>query len=565
MTAASDLPAANGAKSAWDIARIDLPHRERLEILAVVLLGMFLSALDNTIVGTALPTIVTELNGNDVYIWPFTAYLLTATISGPIWGKTSDIFGRRPIFLLGVSIFLIGSALCGLSQEMWQFILFRGLQGLGAGALFPVSLAIIGDIFPPSERGKYQGFFGAMFGVAFLIGPAIGGLITDNISWHWIFFVNIPLGLVVLFVIWRTLPGLHDESNKPSIDYLGAALLVATLVPILIGFTNKQFGEWTDLDVGGLILLGLAVIPVFLFVEWRAKDPLVPLHMFRIPAFRASVMAFFFAAVGFFAAVVFLPRWFQVVLGSSATQSGYQILPLVGGLIVAAIASGQIVARTGIYKPIIVGALLLLAGGLFLMTNIRPDTPLPILWVEMFLTGLGVGPAFAIFTLVVQSSVPMRELGAGTSSLTLFQQVGGTVGLAITGSIFGTILIDEIPNQLVTAGVPQQFVDQFPINQGALNQLTGVGDLGAAILAQVPPQFQDQVAPLIPAIVDGIHTAFSIATGGTFVVGVVTAVVAAVVVLIGMPGGKMRELAEARAAKYGESAEPGEAVPSISM
>jgi EmrB/QacA subfamily drug resistance transporter len=569
MTAASDLPAANGgaagAKSAWDIARIDLPHRERLEILAVVLLGMFLSALDNTIVGTALPTIVTELSGNDVYIWPFTAYLLTATISGPIWGKTSDIFGRRPIFLLGVSIFLIGSALCGLSQEMWQFILFRGLQGLGAGALFPVSLAIIGDIFPPSERGKYQGFFGAMFGVAFLIGPAIGGLITDNISWHWIFFVNIPLGLIVLFVIWRTLPGLHDESNKPSIDYLGAALLVATLVPILIGFTNKQFGEWTDLDVGGLILIGLAVIPVFLFVEWRAKDPLVPLHMFRIPAFRASVVAFFLAAVGFFAAVVFLPRWFQVVLGSSATQSGYQILPLVGGLIVAAITSGQIVARTGIYKPIIVGALLLMGGGLFLMSNIRPDTPLPILWVEMFLTGLGVGPAFAIFTLVVQSSVPMRELGAGTSSLTLFQQVGGTVGLAITGSIFGSILIDEIPGQMVAAGVPQEFVNQFPINQGALNQLTGVGDLGAAILAQVPPQFQDQVAPLIPAIVEGIHTAFSIATGATFVLGIVTAVVAAVVVLIGMPGGKMRELAEERAAKYGESAEPGEAVPSISM
>ena len=177
-----------------------------MEILAVVLLGMFLAALDNTIVGTALPTIVTELNGNDVYIWPFTAYLLTATVSGPIWGKTSDIFGRRSIFLLGVSIFLIGSALCGLSQEMWQFIAFRGLQGLGAGALFPVALAIIGDIFAPSERGKYQGFFGAMFGVAFLIGPAIGGLITDNISWHWIFFVNIPLGLIVLFVIWRTLP-----------------------------------------------------------------------------------------------------------------------------------------------------------------------------------------------------------------------------------------------------------------------------------------------------------------------------------------------------------------------
>jgi EmrB/QacA subfamily drug resistance transporter len=568
MTAAADQPAATAApqKSAWERARIELPQRERLEILAVVLLGMFLSALDNTIVGTALPTIVTDLEGNEVYIWPFTAYLLTATVSGPIWGKTSDIFGRRPIFMLGISIFLIGSLLCGLSQEMWQFIAFRGLQGLGAGALFPVALSIIGDIFPPSERGKYQGFFGAMFGIAFLIGPAIGGLITDNFGWHWIFFVNIPLGLIVLVVIWRTLPGLHDESHKPTIDYLGALLLIAALVPVLVGFTNKQFGEWTDLDVGGLILLGLAVIPVFLLVEWRARDPIVPLHMFRNPAFRVSVAAMFLAAVGFFAAVVFLPRWFQVVEGSSATQSGYQILPLVGGLIVSTIGAGQIVARTGLFKPIIVGAMLLLAGGLFLLTNIRPDTPLPILWVEMFLTGLGIGPAFAVFTLVVQSSVPMRELGAGTSSLTLFQQVGGTVGLAITGSLFGSVLIEEIPNQLVAAGVPAQFVSQFPVNQDSLNQLTGVGDLGAAILAQVPPAFQAQVEPLIPAIVEGIHVAFSIATGATFVIGIATALAAAVIILVGMPGGRMHELAERRARKYGESAEPGaEAVPSVSL
>jgi EmrB/QacA subfamily drug resistance transporter len=566
MTAASDVSPAP-EKSAWERARIELPHRERLEILLVVLLGMFLSALDNTIVGTALPTIVTDLSGNDVYIWPFTAYLLAATVSGPIWGKTSDLFGRRPIFLIGVSIFLVGSLLCGLSQEMWQFILFRGLQGLGAGALFPVALSIIGDIFPPSERGKYQGFFGAMFGIAFLIGPAIGGLITDTVGWHWVFFVNIPLGLVVLFVIWRTLPNIHDPNDRPTIDYLGAAFLVATLVPILLGFTNKQFGEWTDPDVGGLILIGFAMLAMFLLVETRAKDPIVPLRLFRVPAFRASVVAMFLGAVGFFAAVVFLPRWFQIVLGSSATESGYQILPLVGGLIVSTISAGQIVARTGIYKPIIVGALLLLAGGLFLLTNIRPDTPLPILWLEMFLTGLGIGPTFAIFILVVQSSVPMAQLGAGTSSLTLFQQVGGTVGLAITGTVFTTKLLEEVPDQLVAAGVPEQFVSQFPVSADALNQLTGVGDLGAAILSQVPPQFQAQVEPLIPAIVEGIHVALSIATGATFVIGIATALAAAAVALVGLPGGRMQELAEARAAKeVGVPGEPGsEVVPSISL
>jgi len=289
---------------------------------------------------------------------------------------------------------------------------------------------------------------------------------------------------VVLFVVWRILPTVRDPNATRNIDYLGASLLVAALVPILIGFTQKQFGDWTDPDVGGLIALGLVMTVAFIWAESRAKDPIVPLHMFRIPAFRASVIAMFFAAVGFFAAVVFLPRWFQVVNGSSPTESGYQILPLLGGLIVAAVTSGQIVARTGLYKPIIFGSLLVLAGGLFLLTNVRPDTPLPLLWLWMGITGLGIGPAFSIFTLVVQNNVPIRDLGTGTSSVTLFQQVGGTVGLAVTGSIFGSVLLEEIPNQMKAVGVPAEFADQFAAGgASSLNQLSGVGDLGAAILA----------------------------------------------------------------------------------
>ncbi len=536
----STLPAAHDGAAAHDRAPIELPHRTRMEILVAVLLGIFLAALDQTVVGTALPRIVTDLNGNDVYTWAFTSYLLTATISGPMYGKLSDIYGRRPIFIIGVAIFLFGSILSGLSGAMWQFIAFRGLQGLGAGALFPVALSIIGDIFAPSERGKYQGFFGAVFGLSSLIGPAIGGVITDTVGWHWVFYVNVPLGAISLFVIWRTLPPHHEPGVDRSIDYLGAAALIAGLVPFLIGMTNKQTGDWADPEVGGLIAIGLLFTALFVWIESRAKEPILPLELFRIRAFTASVTAFFLAAMGFFAAVVFLPRWYQVVQGASATESGYQILPLLLGLIVSAIGAGQLVARVGRYKALIVAALATTAVGLFLLTNLRPDTPTPLIWLWMLVAGLGVGPTFAVFTLVVQNAVPVRELGVATSSLTLFQQVGGTVGLAIVGSVFGSVFLDEMPGQLVAAGVPQQFADQFSSGGSqALNQVGGVGDLGASILAGVPEQARAQVEPLIPAIVDGIHQAFSLATDSTFVIGIITAVLAALVVLVVMPAARM--------------------------
>ncbi|MEO8638332.1 MAG: MDR family MFS transporter [Chloroflexota bacterium] len=543
MTAATPAAAPE-----WDRAPLELPQRTRIEIFIVVLLGIFLAALDQTIVGTALPVIVTDLKGNDVYIWGFTSYLLTATVSGPLYGKLSDLFGRRIIFMIGVSIFLIGSVLCATSGEMGQFIVFRGIQGLGAGALFPVSLAIIADIFAPSERGKYQGFFGAMFGVASLIGPAIGGILTDNFSWHWIFLVNLPLGLVVLVVIWRTLPTRIESGVQRTIDYLGAAVFIAALVPILIGLTNKQFGEWSDPEVGGLIAVGLGLAAVFVWIESRAKEPILPLHLFRIRAFTASVFAMFFAAMGFFAAVVGMPRWYQVVQGTSATEAGYQILPLLGGLIVSAIVSGQIVARTGRYKSIIFVALLFLALGLFLLTNLRTESDGRLVWLWMAITGIGIGPAFAVFTLAVQNNVPPVELGTATSGLTLFQQVGGTVGLALTGSVFGSVLLEEMPKQIAAAGVPPDLAGQFA--QGgsqALNNLSGVGDLGAKILASLPPDAQEQVKPLIPLIVDGIHQAFSIATAATFVIGVGAALMGALIVLIGLPGGRMGETAEAGA------------------
>jgi EmrB/QacA subfamily drug resistance transporter len=519
--------------SAVDRPPVELPHPVRMRVLGAVMIGVFLAALDQTVVGTALPKIITQLGGNDLYTWAFTAYLLTSTISGPLYGKLSDLFGRRPIFLFGIGVFMVGSLLAGLSQEMWQLVGARGIQGLGAGALFPIALAVIADLFAPSERGRYQGLFGAVFGLSVLVGPAIGGLITDTIGWQFVFFFNLPVGALVFFVVWRYLPLYHLAGDKPRIDYLGAALFTAALVPILVGLTNKQRADWTDPVVGGLIALGALILVAFVFVESRAREPIVPLDLFRNRSFTVSVAAFFLASFGFFATVVFLPRWFQVVDGSSATVSGYQMLPLLGGVIFSAVTAGQIVSRTGRYRLLLFGALAVMAVGLFMLSQLRVDTPIPVLWAWMFVTGIGVGPTFAVVTLVVQNNVPVERIGTATSNLTFFQQVGGTVGLAVTGTIFATSLADELPGQLTAAGVPPEIGSALAgSGGGGLDTLTGVGDLGTAILAAIPEAVRAQVAPFVPNIVDAIYAAFSIATANTFVMGIAASAVAAGLVLL---------------------------------
>jgi EmrB/QacA subfamily drug resistance transporter len=511
-------------------AALNLSPRAKLEILGAILLAMFLFALDQTVVGTALPKIVTDLHGDKLYTWSVTIYLLTSTISGPIYGKLSDLFGRRPIVIFAVSLFLISSALAGLSGSMEQFILFRGLQGLGGGAVFPVALAVVADLYTPAERGKYLGLFGAVFGLSSLVGPGLGGLITDLFSWHWIFYINIPIGLISLFILWRLLPAIKRPDAAQHIDYIGAAVFTAAIAPFLVGLSNKQTGQWTDPAVGGLMLVGLVFGVIFLWVESRAVDPIVPLNLFRLRTFSISVAAMFLAAFGFFTAVIFLPRWFQTVGGASATESGYNILPLLAGLIFSAIASGQIVARIGRYKFLMAGSLVLLAAALFLFTNLRADTDRPILWLWMALAGLGIGPSFAVFTLIVQNAVSPDRIGVATGSLTFFQQIGGTVGLTLASTILADRLSTELPAQLIKAGVPPQALAGLstasPADVARLD-LFGTGDLAGRLAAVVPPEAQ----ALIPAIVKGVHEAFSIAIASTFWIGIGGAIVAAALVL----------------------------------
>jgi EmrB/QacA subfamily drug resistance transporter len=511
-----------------------LEPRQKLEILFAILLALFLFALDQTVVGTALPVIVTDLHGEDLYTWAVTIYLLTATISGPIYGKLSDLYGRRPIFIWALGLFLAASIGAGLSNQMWQFILFRGLQGLGGGAVFPIALAVVADLYPPQERAKYGALFGAVFGLSSVLGPGIGGILTDNFGWQSIFFVNVPIAIVSLIICWRLLPPIRNPAAGRNIDYVGAALLTASIGPFLVGLTNKRPGvEWTDFWVGGLIVIGLIVGAVFLWWEGRrAADPIVNLRLFRIRNVAISVAGMFFVGFGFFAAIIFLPRWFQAVAGATATESGYNLLPLVTALIVSAVLSGQIVARTGRYKWLITSSMFILAIGLFLMTDLKADTSRPVLWLWMVLTGLGVGPSFAVFTVIVQSSVVPRFIGAATASLTFFQQIGGTIGLTLASTFLAAELIREIPLRLGANGIPQQVIDQFSqgANSGQLD-LTGTGDLGQRILAATPEQFRPFIQPLIPNIVLSIHEAFSLAIASTFWIGIVAALVAGVLCL----------------------------------
>ncbi|HYK96253.1 MAG TPA: MDR family MFS transporter [Candidatus Dormibacteraeota bacterium] len=525
-------PAAVEARS--DGTSFNMSQRQKTEILGAILLALFLFALDQTVVGTALPKITTALNGQSLYAWAITIYLLTSTITGPIYGKLSDLYGRRPIFIWAVSLFLVSSVFAGLSQEMWQFILARGLQGLGGGAVFPIAFAIVADLYPPEERAKYGALFGGVFGISSVLGPILGGFVTDNFGWPWIFFVNVPIGLISLLVCWRLLPPIkHPESGR-NIDYVGAALFAAAIGPILVGLSNKRSLDWTDPWVGGLILVGLVMVAVFLWWESRAADPIVRLELFRNRTVTISVLSMFLAAFGFFGAIVFMPQWLQVVRGMGATESGLNLLPLVISLIVGATISGQVAARTGRYKSVILGAMIVLAVGLFLMTGLRADTDIHVLWLWMAIVGLGVGPSFAVFTALVQNSVRPAIVGVATASLTFFQQIGGTIGLTIASTLLADSLVKQLPDRLVANGLPRQMVDQFAASGGSgasALSFAGTGDIGQQILASVPALFRPLVAPYIGQIVQAFHEAFALAIASTFWVSIGAAILAAVLVL----------------------------------
>ena len=506
-TATAKKPAA--AKAAPAPAGADLSKRAKQGIIVAIMLALFLGALDQTIVGTALPKIITDLSGANLYTWVVTIYLLASTVTVPIYGRLSDMYGRKPLLLTGVGLFLLGSVLAGLSQNIEQLIIFRGIQGLGAGALFPIALATIGDLYSAKERGRYQGLFGAVFGLASLVGPALGGWLTDTFSWHLIFYVNLPIGLISIAIILLELPTIKGRANQ-KIDFLGALVFAAGIIPVLIGLTNVQSNAFATPEVAGLISLGLALLGLFLFIEAKVEEPIIPLELFRNRTFAAAAAASFFASFGFFASIIFLPRYFQTVLGETATNSGYATLPLLLGVIISSVAAGQIVARRGRYKTLILGAILLVAAASVLLTNIKADTDPWVLRLWMFLAGLGVGPTLSVFTIVVQNAVPFKFLGAATSNLTFFRQVGGSVGLALVGTYFGGQLATTIPAELAKAAPMGTFDPFFTAIGGNLSQLTNVGGkFDQALISLIPVQYLDAFFNAIKAgIADAIGSIF---------------------------------------------------------
>jgi EmrB/QacA subfamily drug resistance transporter len=474
-----------------------LTRQQKVLTLAGTLLAMFLAALDQTVVATAGPDIQRSLKLEPgLYAWITTAYLVSSTVLVPVYGKLSDVFGRKVILLVGVVIFLAASALCGISQTAWQLIAFRALQGVGSASLFTSAFAVVADLFSPAERGRYTGLFGAVFGVSSLVGPLLGGFITDHFGWHWVFFINLPIGAVALVFIVFRMPALKSASTAPaSIDVTGAVMLAIGVVPLLIGASLGRAvlrdGEsgylWTSPPMLGMGLLAVVGIAGFVAWELRVREPLVDLRLFTIPAAKWGVLTMVVLGAAFLTPMVFLPLYMVNVVGVTATQSGLTISPLVMGIVAGNVVSGQLASRFGRYKPFMLVALVILVLGFVVMGfTLTPTSTQSEVTLKMVLLGLGLGPSIPLYTLAIQNAVPPQQMGVATSMTTFFRSMGSTIGVAVIGSLFATTLSDGMSAKVAraTEGLPPALVQSFAKRPSASAEGGGASALFDAAAAK---------------------------------------------------------------------------------
>jgi EmrB/QacA subfamily drug resistance transporter len=478
------------------LTELDGPRELHGRSLALVFSGlmlvMLMAALDSTIVATALPTIAGDLGGLNHISWVTTAYLLAQTVVTPLYGKLGDQFGRRIVLQVGLVIFLIGSALCGLSHTFPELIAFRALQGLGGGGLIVSAQAAIGDVVPPRQRGRYQGLFGAVFGLATVIGPLLGGTLTTNLSWRWIFYINVPIGILALVVLAATLPTVTTRTHH-RIDYLGAGLLALALASLVLMVSlGGTTYPWSSTQVVGLGAVSLIALGAFLLAERRAAEPVLPLMLLRNQVFVTAGIVAVLLGFAMFGTITFIPLYFQVVKGASPTGSGLDLLPLMGGLLVTSIVGGQIVSHTGKYRAFPIVGTAIMTIGLFLLSNLSPHTSTLEAAGYLFVTGFGIGLVMQVLVVAVQNAVGYQELGVATSGNTLFRNIGSSVGTAIVGTIFATELASHLRADFPHASPAQLNTSHF----------------SSATLAKLPPAIHETY---LAAYANSLDTAFKVA------------------------------------------------------
>lgn len=489
-----------------------LAHPTKIIILVGVLLGLFLAALDQTIVSTATPAIIADLQGLDYVAWTSTAYLLASTTMIPIYGKLSDLFGRRIVLLTGIIVFLLGSILCGISQTIFQLIGYRVVQGLGAAALTSTAFAIPADLFSPAERPRYMGLIGAVFGLSSIIGPFLGGYLTDSLNWRWVFYVNIPIGILAFFFILRTMPTLAS-GIKAAIDWAGAVTLVLAVVPLLLALTlDKEVHAWDSPLIIGLFTLAICFGAVFLYVETRADSPIIKLSLFKNQIFSVTMFTSFLNGAAFFGAFLFLSLFLVNVSGVSATEAGTAQIPVMLGFVVGSIVASQLVARTGRYKPFILFGFSMMLLGFYFMTQIDVNSQSrDVVW-RMLILGLGLGPTIPLLNLAMQNAVPFAYLGTAVANRQFFQQLGQATGAAIFGVILTTALTAQLKVEIkpildtLPAATQAQF-DSATLRNALSSETGGNQSIEAALIKNVNSHFDELSSQITAAVRDSDPTA----------------------------------------------------------